>query len=314
MTTKNTAMDEIRIVSFLPAATEMIWALGLADQLVGITHECDYPAEARERPVVVRSVLPLEEMALAEIDLAVRERIRYGLSLYAVDENLLRQLAPTHIVTQALCHVCAPSGVEITQAMRGLPDEPQVLWFKPQSLADIGGDICRLGNATGRAADAEKLIASNQSRLENIRARVSHASHRPRVFCLEWTDPYYCSGHWIPEMVEIAGGFDALGRKHGGSALIDWKQIEHWAPEILVVMPCGFGVEGSAEQMLNLLKRPEWRGLPAVRNRRVYAVDGNSYFARPGPRVIDGTELLAHLFHPELCEWNRSGNGFVKMA
>src|SRR5438876_9215162 len=202
-------MTSARIVSFLPSATEMACALGLGDQLVGITHECDYPPEVESKPIVVRNVLPIEKMSQPEIDAAVTQRMRDGLSLYQVDEQLLKELAPDIILTQDLCQVCAPSGNEVTQALELLRKKPQILWLTPKSLTEICENLRELGRATGREQAAEELIAAGQNKLEKI-AGATRNLHHPRVFCIEWLDPIYCSGHWMPEMVEIAGGVDAL--------------------------------------------------------------------------------------------------------
>lgn len=303
-------MSALRIVSFLPAATEMACALGLEDQLVGISHECDFPSEVRSKPVVVRNALALETMSLREIDVAVAECIRSGGSLYTVDEPLLNQLAPTHILTQSLCEVCAPSGNQITSALKALATKPEILWFTPRCLAEVDDNLRQLGQATGRLDQAERLIASHHTRLQAVADLTRSITHRPRVLCLEWADPYYCCGHWVPEMVEIAGGVDALGRKGTDSVRIAWTDIATWSPEVLIVMPCGFGIEKAVEQTTHLLQQPGWSELPAVRQDRVYAVNANAYFARPGPRVIDGTELLAHLLHPERCEWQGPADAY----
>jgi len=306
-------MTRARIVSFLPSATEMACALGLGDQLVGITHECDYPPEVEGKPVVVRNVLPIEKMSQPEIDAAVARRMRDGLSLYQVDEKLLRELAPDIIMTQDLCQVCAPSGNEVTQALELLSKKPQILWLTPKSLEEIFDNLRELGRATGHAREAEELIAAGHARLEKVAAVTRNLSHRPRVFCLEWLDPVYCSGHWMPEMVEIAGGVDALGRKGTDSVRIPWNDVLEWAPEVLIITPCGFNLEKVVEQTPQLFNNPGWLGLPAVSNGQVYAVDANSYFARPGPRVVDGTELLAHLIHPELFRWAGSQGAFRRI-
>src|SRR3989442_15261963 len=206
-------MTSARIVSFLPSATEMACALGLGDQLVGITHECDYPPEAEGKPVVVRNVLPIETMSQPEIDSAVAQRMQDGLSLYQVDEKLLQELAPDMILTQNLCQVCAPSGNEVTHALNLLPKVPQILWLTPKSLEEIFDNLRELGQATGRMKEAEELIANGRARLEKLADVTRDLSQRPRVFCLEWLDPAYCSGHWIPEMAAIACGTDPLARK-----------------------------------------------------------------------------------------------------
>jgi iron complex transport system substrate-binding protein len=302
-----------QIVSFLPSATEMACALGLSDQLVGITHECDYPPEVAGKPIVVRNALPIETMNQGEVDVAVAQRMRDGLSLYEVDEKLLQELAPDLILTQDLCQVCAPSGNEVSQAVNLLPKEPQILWLTPKSLEEIFGNVRELGAATGRKKEAEELIANGRARLEKIAAATRNLSHRPRVFCMEWLDPVYCSGHWVPEMVKLAGGVDELARAGEDSVRIPWDDVVQWAPEVLIVTPCGFNLEKVIEQTQQLSGYPRWSDLPAVREGRVYAVDANSYFARPGPRVVDGTELLAHLIHPELFSWNGPASAYRRL-
>lgn len=295
-----------RIVSFLPSATEIAYALGLGDQLVGITHECDYPPEVKGKPVVVRNVLPIEAMSQSEIDRAVSERMSQGLSLYQIDEQLLRQLSPELILTQNLCQVCAPSGNEVSQVLKALPNIPEVLWLTPQSIEEIFGNVRDLGVATGKAAEAEKLIADCHSRLAELSARTATVGKRPRVFCMEWLDPVYASGHWVPELVKIAGGIDELGHEKGESVRISWEQIAEWQPEVLVIMPCGFNLQQTMKQIWDVFgpyssrRNSGFFDLPAVTTNRVYAVDANSFFARPGPRVVEGAELLSQIIHPEL--------------
>lgn len=302
-----------QIVSFLPSATEMACALGLTDQLVGITHECDYPPEVRGKAIVVRKALPIETMSQREIDVAVSERMREGQSLYEVDEKLLRQLAPDLILTQDLCQVCAPSGNEVSQALNLLPKKPQILWLTPNSLEEIFDNLRELGEATGHTKNAEELIAGGRARLQKIEAVTRNLSARPRVFCMEWLEPVYCSGHWVPEMVKIAGGLDSLSKEGADSVRIPWDEVVEWKPEVLIITPCGFDLDQTIEQSRQLFTNPGWSILPAVRNGRVYAVDANSYFARPGPRVVDGTELLAHLIHPELFSWNGSSSAYQRL-
>ena len=291
----------------------MVCALGLGDQLVGVTHECDYPAEVLGKPIVVRNVLPIESMSQAEIDAAVVQRMRDGLSLYQVDEELLQELAPDLILTQNLCQVCAPSGNEVSEVLKLLNRKPQVLWLTPQSLEEIAANLRQLGEATGRMEEAEELIVTGRNKLEKIATTTRELKDRPRVFCIEWLDPIYCSGHWMPEMVEIAGGVDALGRKGTDSVRIPWSDVIEWAPEVLIITPCGFNLEKVIEQTPKLMNYPGWSDLPAVRNDKVFAVDANSYFARPGPRVVEGTELLAHLFHPEIFTWEGPAAAFRRV-
>jgi iron complex transport system substrate-binding protein len=308
------AMDKARrIVSFLPSATEMICALGLTDRLAGVTHECDFPPEVRDKPIVVRSALPTERMSQSEVDAAVSERLRNGLSLYQVDEKLLQGISPDLIVTQDLCQVCAPSGNEVAQVLSSLPTRPKILWLTPKSLGEIFQNLQQLGAATGRQQQAEEIIADGRARLERLAAQAARLTARPRVFCMEWIDPVYCSGHWVPEMVRIAGGIDELGRTGADSVRIPWSDVLHWAPEVLIVMPCGCELAKAAEQARQLFGYAGSSELPAVRNGRVYAVDANSYFARPGPRVIEGTELLAHLLHPSVFEWRGGSDAFLRL-
>jgi iron complex transport system substrate-binding protein len=299
-----------RIVSFLPSATEMACALGLSDQLVGITHECDYPPSVRDKPVVVSSAVSMASMTQAEIDTIVSVRMRNGQSLYEVDEKLLQELAPDLILTQNLCQVCAPSGNEVTQALKALPRKPEILWLTPKSLAQIADNLREIGKATGSLEKAEELIARGRATLDHIAERARAASTRPRVFCMEWLDPVYCSGHWVPEMVSIAGGVDHLGHEGSDSVRVDWEDVLAWKPEVLIVMPCGFNLHQVLELTPKLSERSGWHELPAVQQGRVYAVDASSYFARPGPRVVEGTELLAHLIHPDLFSWTGPADAY----
>jgi iron complex transport system substrate-binding protein len=302
-----------RIVSFLPSATEMICALGLGHQLMGITHECDYPAEIAGKPVVVRGALSYESMSQTEIDRVVTERLREGLSLYQVDEKLVREISPDLVVTQDLCQVCAPSGNEVSELLKLLPAKPKILWLTPKSVEQIFDNVRELGEATGRLQKAEALVADGHSRLDKIAAATRMASSRTRVFCMEWIDPVYCSGHWVPEMVRIAGGIDELGREGTDSVRIRWDDVLKWDPDVLIVMPCGFSLEKAVARATQLSSYSGWADLRAVQKNRVYVVDANSYFARPGPRIVEGTELLAHLLHPDLCEWSGPPGAFQSL-
>ena len=292
-----------RIVSFLPSATEMACALGLGHQLLGITHECDYPPEVNGKRIVVRSFLPIETMTQAEIDVAVRERMRQGLSLYQVDEAAVSDIAPDIILTQDLCQVCAPSGNEVSQLLKRLPNQPRILWQTPKTIDEIFDAVRELGEVTGRQPIADALIRDGRVRLDAI-AAATVGLPRPRVFCMEWMDPIFCCGHWVPEMVRIAGGYDELGRDGSDSVRVSWDEVRRAAPDIVIVMPCGFDLEKTIAESAMLSSYEGWNDLPAVRSGRVYAVDANSYFARPGPRVVEGTELLAHLIHPTRFAWN----------
>jgi iron complex transport system substrate-binding protein len=302
-----------RIVSFLPSATEMAYALGLGDRLLAVSHECDYPAAAKSKPVVVRPVLPVERMTQGEIDRQVTQRLRDGKSLYELDEGAIRELAPDLILTQDLCQVCAASGNEATQLLASLPRKPQVLSMTPKSLEGIFATVLELGEATGTAERARELVAAARARLAQVAKRTRGAAQRVRVFCMEWLDPPYCCGHWVPEMIELAGGQDELARPGTDSVRIAWEQVQSYAPEVLVVMPCGYGLAKATSLAQGLGAYPGWNELPAVRSGQVYVVDANSYFARPGLRVVDGTELLAHLLHPQLIGWDGPADAFLRL-
>jgi iron complex transport system substrate-binding protein len=283
-----------RIVSFLPAGTEMVHALGAGSELVGRSHECDYPAGVTTLPVVSRPALDLDGASPEAIDLAVSERMESGDTLYRIDEILLRDLRPDVILTQNLCRVCAPSGDELTRAVRKFSLQPEVLFLTPRNIGEIEDNIVGVGRAIGRAREAEVLVRSNQERLSRVRAAVAGAPLR-RVIFMEWTDPFFCGGHWVPEMISLAGGEDPLGRPGEDSIRMDWDDVANARPEIIIVSPCGYRLERSVE-LARQLKR--------VPGAALYAVDANAYFARPGPRVIEGVELLAHLFHPDLVPWS----------
>jgi len=292
----------------------MVFALGLGDRLFGVSHECDFPAAAKTKPVVVKRTIPVEAMSLAEIDAAVTARVGSGESLYEVDERLLERIAPTHILTQALCQVCAPSGTEITRALAALPVKPQVVWFTPSCLEDVFANIRELGAVTGTGERAEALIAEGRARLARVAERTHMAATRPRVMFLEWLDPFFCAGHWVPEMIDLAGGHDPLGRNRADSVRIVAEEIVAAAPEVLIVSPCGFGLDAAYEQARQLVRRGEFAQLPAVRGGRVFAVNADAYYARPGPRVVDGTELLAHLLHPDRVAWTGADGAFRRVS
>ena len=281
----------------------MVYALGIGDRLTGVTHECDFPSDAKSKPVVSHPVIDLAGMTTEQIDAAISARIQRGESIYEIDELLLRDLEPDLIVTQDLCQVCAPSGNELSRALESLDAAPEVLFMSPNSVEDIQRNILELSVATGRDEAGNALVSEGASRLQNVRHAVRRAEKRPRVFCAEWVDPIFSSGHWLPQMVEIAGGFEGLGRSGSDSRRVTWSEVVEWSPEVVIVSPCGFHLSGAMEQARALQSLPEWNELPAVKTGRVYAVDADSYFARPGPRIIDGTELLAHLIHPAVASW-----------
>lgn len=291
----------MRIVSLLPSTTEIAFALGLGDQVVAVTHECDYPPEARQRPVITASALDHHSATSAEIDAAVRGQLRDGISIYSLDTAMLERLQPDLVLTQALCDVCAVSFGVVEQAVAQVRAAPRILSLEPTDLEGIFGSILAVGNATGRRAQAVELVAQLRARVERVRERAARATCRPRVACLEWFDPPFGPGHWLPELVELAGGRAGLGAPGEPSRRVTWDEVVAFAPEVIVLAPCGFDLERASSEALAVLpRRPGWDTLPAVRAGRVFAVDANSYFSRPGPRVVDSLELLARLIHPDL--------------
>jgi len=291
----------------------MIYAIGVGDRLVGVSHECDFPADATNKPVVSCPSIDLAGMTLAEIDRVISDRLRKGDSIYSIDERILRDLRPDLIATQDLCQVCAPSGNELAVALRALDATPEIVFMSPRSIEEIEQNILDLGAATGREQAARAIVSAGRTRLGLLAKRMRAVTARPRVFIAEWVDPIFCAGHWVPEMVELAGGVDALGRKGNNSMRIAWQDVVQWAPEILLVSPCGFHKDKALEQAPLLQSLPGWSSLPAARAERVYAVDADSYFARPGPRIVDGIELLAHLTHPEVFDWFGEPDAFSKV-
>ncbi|MEA2362099.1 MAG: iron complex transport system substrate-binding protein [Thermoleophilaceae bacterium] len=282
----------MRIASLVPSATEMLFALGLGDRVVAVTHECDYPPAAEQLPHLTRSVIG-EGLDAAGIDLAVRERTSRGESLYELDEHLLADLEVELIVTQAVCEVCAVSFDDVRAVAERLPTNPEVIALDPSTLGEVIADVPRLADAAGVPEAGERLVAEAGERLEAVERAVEGAA-RPRVVALEWMDPIYIGGHWVPQMIELAGGEDALGLPGERSRTAEWGEVEAAAPEVVVSMPCGYYAEQAAAETVR------WRKHLAQVGARVFAVDAAAYFSRPGPRLVDGVELLGHLLHPEL--------------
>lgn len=287
----------MRICSFLPGATETAFALGLGDDIVGVTHECDYPPDAKYKPVMVHSAIDAARMSSGEIDRKVGELLQAGRGLYTINEQAFVEAAPDLILTQGLCEVCALDFNDVVKAAGLLARPPQILSLNPKSLADILEDIRRIGGATQRDDSAEELVRNCTKRIERV--GYGAESYRPRVVCIEWFDPLYTAGHWVPEMIALAGGYDTLGRQGEPSAKVEWNQIVDARPEILLLMPCGFDTRRAVKESAPLRALPGWSDLPAVKTGNVYALNGNAYFSRPGPRLIDGLEILARLIHPD---------------
>ena len=285
----------MKICSLLPSATEILFALGLGDQVAGVSHECDFPEEAKSRPVLIKSRITHTESAAA-IDRQVREFLERGESLYSVDFELLRQIEPDLIVTQDLCHVCAATPDDLAAALAHLPRQPQVVTLNPHSLADVCSDIRAVGEATGCASQADAVIEKFNAAIAEVETRVAGLA-RPRVLCLEWLDPPYVAGHWVPEMVERAGGRDVLGLPGKPSFRVEWETALATRPEVIVIMPCGYSLASAEAEFLKLPLPQGWNDLPAVRDGRVFVVEASGYFSRPGPRLAEGLSILASTIH-----------------
>lgn len=285
----------MRIVSLVPNGTEILFALGAGELVVGVSHECDFPEEARRRPILTGSALR-PGMSAAEVDAAVSAQVGSGESLYTLDEERIAALAPDVIVTQRLCPVCAVSTEQVDGAVRPLPRCPDVVSLDPKTLGDVFADIRRVGELTGKTTEAEALLRDLQDRLEAVRSKVSGKT-RPRVLALEWLDPPFAGGHWVPEMIDLAGGVDVSGEPGGHSQRLTWDQVAAADPDVIVAMPCGYDEAGAQEQIQTLSGHPQWQSLRAVRAGRAFPVDANGCFSRPGPRLVDGIERLATILH-----------------
>jgi iron complex transport system substrate-binding protein len=287
-----------RIVSLLPAATEIAAALGLVDQVVGVSHECDFPEEVTQRPRITQCPIHNAALTSAEVDKWVRRSLRENGTIYALDEPLLRTLQPDVILTQRLCDVCAVGYGTVAKLAQTLPGPPRVVNLEPTSLADIFEDIRRVADACGVRKRADELIRNLSERVENVRERAAMNPDRPRCFLMEWVDPPFCSGHWGPELVEIAGGRDLLGRKHQPSAQIEWQQVLDARPEIIVMALCGYDIDRARRDYELLRRFPGFGSIPAADSGQVYVVNASAYFARPGPRIVGSLEILAGILHP----------------
>jgi iron complex transport system substrate-binding protein len=287
-----------RIVSLLPAATEIAAALGLMDQVVGVSHECDFPDEANTRSRVTHSPVHNSGLTSREVDERVRRALRENGTIYTIDEPLLRELQPDVILTQKLCDVCAVGYGTVAKLARTLPGPPTVVNLEPSSLSDIFDDIRRVAEVCDVPDRADKVITQLSDRIEAVRSRANAIVHRPRCFLMEWVDPPFCSGHWGPELVEIAGGYDPLGRKHQPSIQIKWQEVIDKRPDVIVLALCGYDIDRACRDYEVLRRFPDFDLLPAARRGEIYLADASAYFARPGPRIVDSLEILAGILHP----------------
>lgn len=311
-TPEHDRLRRMKICSLLPSATEILFALGLGEQVAGVSHECDFPPEARSKPVLIKSRITHTDSAAA-IDCQVREFLARGESLYSVDFEMLRAIEPDVIVTQDLCHVCAATPDDLGAALAQLKRPPQVVTLNPHSLADVCADIRAVGGATGRTTEAQRVVAEFESGVAAVE-QMTGGRGRPRVLCLEWLDPPYVAGHWVPEMVARAGGIDVLGQAGKPSFRIDWDAVRAARPEVIVVMPCGYSLASAQEEFRNLALPGGWNDLPAVKEGRVFVVEASGYFSRPGPRLPDGLAILASAIHSTEQMFNNSAKKSLPLA
>ena len=291
----------MRICSLLPGATEIAFALGLGTQVVAVSHECDYPPEASNRPVLTKSAIHRKIHRSLEVDREVEQR---GGDIYEIDEKLLEKLKPDLILTQELCHVCAVSYTKVKEAARILDADTKIVSLEPTNFEEIVDNILLIGRMTSRLGEAEKLAAQMLQRRNRVREKTRSLQDKPQVFFMEWLQPPWAGGHWIPQMVDYAGGVDGLGRLGKPSHRIDWTEVVKYQPEIIVLSPCGFDTNEVMEEAHVLASYEGWKKTPAFKSSRIYAVNASAYFSRSGPRVVDGLEILAHIIHPELFPEN----------
>ncbi len=289
----------MRIVSLLPSATEIVCALGLENQLVGVTHECDYPPRVRQLPKVTRTLIPADASS-QEIDERVREQLQSEAALYTLDRAVLESLEPDLIVTQALCDVCAVAESEVQAAVCDLPARPQVVNLEPQTLSEVIACLHDVAAATAMSERADTVAAALQARVDAVARRSAAINHPPRVAMLEWLDPPFSSGHWNPELIRLAGGREMPGTEGQPSRTLTWEEVIAGEPEVIVIACCGFNIERTLADVPLLQSIPSWDDIPAVRHGEVFVTDGSQYFSRPGPRLVDSLEILAHVLHPDI--------------
>ncbi len=291
----------MRIVSLLPSATEIVYALGFGDDLVGVSHECDFPDDAKRKPKMIEPVFDTTRLDTERIDELVVEYMKRGESLYRIRLDEFRKANPDLVITQELCDVCAIGADDVVAAVNKLGKSVQVVSLNPHSLNDVKDDIRSVAKAADEPARADQVIVNLEAKAEEVR-KLTENAQKPRVFCAEWLKPVMNAGHWVPEMVEYAGGFDGLAERWQPSTYIDWSSVSKYDPEVIVLMPCGFTTSKTVEQAGHFFDRQEANRLTAVRNGRIYATDGHNYFSRSGPRLFDGIRILAQMIHPELYD------------
>ncbi|HEY0244549.1 MAG TPA: cobalamin-binding protein [Mucilaginibacter sp.] len=303
-----------KIVSLLPSATEIVCALGLEDNLVGRSHECDYPESIKHLPVCSEANFP-DGLSSAAIDVKVKEILADALSVYTIKREQIKQLAPDIVLTQAQCEVCAVSLKDVEEALENYLDkQARIVSLQPNSLGDIFKDITTVANALKVTERGNALVEDLQERVDIVRHKLKYIESKPTVACIEWLEPMMVSGNWIPELVSIAGGASILAQAGKHSPYIQWQDIQSQDPDIIIVMPCGFSIERTMKEMNLLLQLPGFGDLKAVKNNRLYIADGNQYFNRPGPRIVDSIEILAEIINPKQFIFGYEGEGWIKFV
>jgi iron complex transport system substrate-binding protein len=306
-------MTQPRIVSLIASATEIVCALGFEAQLVGRSHECDFPLSVKRLPVCTSPKFEVEGLSY-EIDQRVKAILQESLSVYRVDAGILEQLQPTHIITQSQCEVCAVSFKDVEQAVcQFTGSRPVIVSLEPNSLADVWTDIRRVGEALGIAESAERVIGDLQQRMRDIAARALTAKPRPTVAYIEWIEPLMAGGNWMPELVEMAGGVNLFGEAGKHSPWMTWEELVAADPDVIFISPCGFDIRRTIEETHLLTGKPEWQDLNAVRANRVVVADGNQYFNRPGPRLAESLEILAEIIHPRIFHFGHENEGWIRL-
>jgi len=287
-----------RIVSFLPSATEILYELGVGDDIVGVTHECNYPEQAKSKPQVIHSSFDHTTMTSLEIDNEVASLMHSGKDIYILDDEMLKKARPDLIVAQGLCEVCSPYTKKISRAVSILDNKPEVLILEPKNLEDILQNILDVANKVSKLKEGKNLVNTLQNRITNVQTKPKKS--RPKVLCLEWLDPLFTAGHWVPQMVDIAGGINGISGTGEQSRKMEIDEALYFDPDLIVLMPCGFDVKRTILEYEKLANNIQWKMLKAVQNNEIYAVNANEYFSKPGPRTITGLEILAKILHPEI--------------
>ena len=301
-----------RIVSFLPSATEILYLLGSQDQLLGVTHQCNFPPEAKNKPQVIKPVFDSESMTSMQIEEKIQELSRLQKDYFIIDFELLKEIRPDIIISQGLCEVCSPHTKETDKAIRYLDEKPQTLVLDPHNVDDILQNIIDVAKTVGKETEGRQIRASFTKRIENI--STTFKSNKPKVICLEWFDPFYICGHWVPQMVEIAGGINGISITGERSRKMDFSEIVEFDPDILILLPCGFDLGRIIIEYESLSHNQQWNSLRAVQTDMVFALDALSYFSRPSPRIITGIEILAKIFNPQpFSNLTTPSNAYVRI-